>query len=61
MEINILDIRESQVNELKKFKKTTFSVDQIMDTASQLKYTNEFKIEQVLFNPFITCMDQISK
>ncbi|MCI7258939.1 MAG: type I restriction endonuclease [Ruminococcus sp.] len=43
MEINILDIRESQVNELKKFKKTTFSVDQIMDTASQLKYTNEFK------------------
>lgn len=43
MEINILDIRESQVEELKKFKKATFSIDQIMDTASQLKYTNEFK------------------
>ena len=43
LEINILDIKENQVKELKKFKKSTFSIDQIVDTASQLKYTNEFK------------------
>lgn len=43
LEINILDIKESQVNELKKFKKSAFDIDQIMNTASQLKYSNEFK------------------
>lgn len=43
LEVNILDIKESQVKELKKFKKSAFSVDTIMTTASQLKYTNEFK------------------
>jgi len=43
LEINMLDIKESQVKELKKFKKSAFSIDQIMDTASQLKYTNEIK------------------
>lgn len=43
LEINMLDIKESQVNELKKFQKSAFDVSQIMDTASQLKYSNEFK------------------
>lgn len=43
LEINMLDIKESQVKELKKFKKSAFSIDQIMNTASQLKYTNEIK------------------
>lgn len=44
LEINILDIKENQVPELKKFHKSTFDVSQIFDTASQLKYVNEFKI-----------------
>ncbi len=43
LEVNILDIKSSQVQELKKFKKTEFSAEQIMNTASQLKYTNEFQ------------------
>lgn len=43
LEVNILDIKSSQVQELKKFKKTEFSTEQIMNTASQLKYTNEFQ------------------
>lgn len=43
LEINILDIKETQVNELKKFKKSAFDIEQIMNTASQLKYSNEFK------------------
>lgn len=53
LEINILDIKESQVKELKKFKKDAFSVETIIDTASQLKYTNEFRntFMQELQNP----------
>lgn len=43
LEINILDVKETQINELKKFKKSAFDVEQIMNTASQLKYSNEFK------------------
>ena len=41
--VNILDIRENQVPELKKFCKSVFDVDTIFSTASELKYANEFK------------------
>lgn len=41
--INILDIRENQVVELKKFCKAEFDVDSIFSTASELKYVHEFK------------------
>lgn len=53
LELNILDIKESQINELKKFQKSSFDVNQIMNTASQLKYSNEFKniFAQDLQNP----------
>lgn len=43
LEIDILNLKESQVPELKKFSKSTFEVDAIFDTASVLKYENEFK------------------
>ena len=43
LSINILDIQENQVPELKKFCKTEFNVDSIFSTASELKYANEFK------------------
>lgn len=43
MEIDILDIKESQIQELKKFHKSTFNVNEILDIASELKYSNEFK------------------
>lgn len=43
LEINILDIKESQVAELKKFHKSNFNLEDILDAASELKYSNEFK------------------
>lgn len=41
--VNILDIRDNQVIELKKFCKAVFDIDSIFSTASELKYVNEFK------------------
>lgn len=41
--INILDIRENQVPELKKFCKSVFDIDSIFSTASELKYVHQFK------------------
>lgn len=42
--IDILNLRENQVAELKKFTKASFDIDTIFDTASELKYSNEFKV-----------------
>lgn len=41
--INILDIRDNQVPELKKFCKSEFDIDSIFSTASDLKYVHAFK------------------
>lgn len=43
LEINILDVKENQVVELKKFHKSQFEIDNIFNVASDLKYSNEFK------------------
>lgn len=43
LEFNMLDIREQLVDELKKFSKSSFDIDQILATASELKYTKEIK------------------
>ena len=53
LEFNILDIKESQVVEIKKFHKSNFDLENILDTASELKYSNEFKIylSEMLQNP----------
>lgn len=53
LEINMLDIKEAQVAELKKFKKSAFNIDEIFNSASQLKYSNEVKniFSQDLQNP----------
>jgi predicted type IV restriction endonuclease len=45
-EFNLLEPRENQIAELFKFKKNNFDVDDILTTASELKYTGE--IQQVL-------------
>ncbi|MFR8452256.1 MAG: hypothetical protein ACLVBK_01430 [Oscillospiraceae bacterium] len=45
LSINILDIRENQVRELKKFCKSEFDIDSIFSTASGLKYVHEFKAQ----------------
>ncbi len=42
-EFNFLDFEDHQVNELKKFTKTSFSLDEILTTASKLKYTGSIK------------------
>lgn len=53
LEFNITEIKDSQIEELKKFHKTNFNVESIVNTASELKYTNELKqlIQQELNNP----------
>ena len=43
LEINILDLKETQIPELKKFHKSVFDVEEIVNVASELKYSNEFK------------------
>ena len=43
LELNLLDIRESLVDELKKFAKESFDVDNMLSTARELKYTREIK------------------
>lgn len=42
-EFNIIDIKENQVPELKKFHKSTFNLSDVFDTAAELKYVAEFK------------------
>ncbi len=41
--INILDIKDTQVAELKKFHKSNFVLDEVLNAASELKYSNEIK------------------
>lgn len=41
LEINLMDIKEPLIEELKKFTKTGLNLDALEDTASQLKYTRE--------------------
>ena len=41
LEINMLDIKERCVNELKKFHKDNFDTEAMSNTASELKYLNE--------------------
>ena len=43
LEINMLELKENLVNELKKFCKCSFDKDSIFSTASELKYTNLIK------------------
>lgn len=43
LEINLLDIKEPAIIELKKFTKTGFNIDDLEDVAAELKYTNEIK------------------
>jgi hypothetical protein len=42
-EFNLLEFKESSVEELKKFSKSAFDINNILTTASELKYTREIK------------------
>lgn len=43
LEINLLDLRDQQIEEVKKFHKSYFDVENIFNSASELKYARELK------------------
>ncbi|MDR2026506.1 MAG: type I restriction enzyme HsdR N-terminal domain-containing protein [Prevotellaceae bacterium] len=43
LEINMLDLKNNQIDELRKFHKTYFDVEAILSSANELKYTGELK------------------
>ena len=53
LEFNIDEIKDNQIEELRKFHKTVFDAESISNTASELKYTNELKqlLQQEFVNP----------
>lgn len=53
LEFNITEIKDNQIEELKKFHKANFDAESIVNTASELKYTNELKhlLHQELTEP----------
>lgn len=59
LEVNMLDIKEAQVTELKKFTKAAFDVNEIFSVASDLKYSNEFK--NILFSELASPSDDFTK
>lgn len=50
LDVNILDIKGNQIEELKKFHKTYFDIDTILSSANELKYMGEIK--NILINEF---------
>ena len=53
LEFNITDVKDNQIEELKKFHKANFDAESIVNTASELKFMNELKhlLHQELTNP----------
>lgn len=53
LEVNMADIQDPAIRELKKFAKGIFNVEVILNTASDLKYTREIKriLAEQLVNP----------
>jgi hypothetical protein len=53
LEFNITEIKDNQIEELKKFHKANFDAESIVNTASELKYMNELKnlLQQELLTP----------
>ena len=53
LEVNLLEMKDAQVEELKKFHRSYFDVDNILSSASELKYMGELKtaISKEFANP----------
>ena len=53
LEFNITEIKDNQIEELKKFHKANFDAESIVNTASEMKYMNELKhlLHQELTEP----------
>lgn len=43
LEVNLLELKDAQIEELKKFHKSYFDIDTILSSASELKYMGELK------------------
>ena len=43
LEFNITEIKDNQIEELKKFHKANFDAESIVNTASEMKFMNELK------------------
>lgn len=43
LEINLLDIKDNLIPEIKKFERNNYDYDNILNSAAELKYTNEMK------------------
>lgn len=43
MEVDITDLKDNQIEDLKKFHKSYFDIDNVLSSASELKYTGELK------------------
>lgn len=63
LEINIEDYKDAQVEELKKFHKSYFDIDAILNSASELKYMIELKniIQKEFTSPSVELVKLISK
>lgn len=53
LEFDLTDIKDSHIEELKKFHKSYFNIDAILSSANELKYTGELKslLSQEFSNP----------
>jgi hypothetical protein len=64
LSFNITEIKENQIEELKQFHKSYYSLDTILSNAGDLKYTSEIKRiigEEVISNPNEWFVRQIAK
>lgn len=43
MEVDITDLKDNQIEDLKKFHKSYFDIDNVLSSASEVKYTGELK------------------
>lgn len=51
LEVNITALKDNHIEEIKKFHKSNFNEEAILDTATDLKYTNDFrKVLEAEFN-----------
>jgi hypothetical protein len=63
LEVNITELRDSQIEELKKFHKSYFNVENVLSSASELKYMGELKsiIAKEFFSPSSEFVKYLSK
>lgn len=52
LEVDITDLKDTQIEEIKKFHKSYFDIDNVLSSASELKYTSELK--NIIAQEFVT-------